>query len=389
MSRIPSRTATRVAFVVIVVFLLAQVVWWIVFQGRYLADVTTERLASWERDAATLTELYAQVEDQPGLAERVLAEYPHLELAGGRFVVAQGVRSGFLAQQRSYRRMVAFEGPFFVLVILSLLGFIGISLRAERDLKRRQHNFLSAITHEFNTPISTLRLLVQTALMRDLTRDKQHEYLQRMEGELDRLERTSEQVLASARLEQSEEPPDLRAADLGDEVKRIVQRSQSGLEARGARLEVRRPPGPLPVRLDPDAFALVLGNVLDNAVKYTPGDRKPVTVTVDPRGDVIAVHVDDEGVGIPDNERKHVFERFYRRGDEMTRESIGMGLGLHLVRTTVEAMNGWVRIDDNPAGRGTRVSVVLPRRVGTERGTPGSAGASAEDLRTSRTTEAP
>ena len=363
MTRIPSPTATRVAFVVIVLFLLAQVIWWIVFQGRYLENVTQTRLANWERDAATLTALFARVDGGDALAAEVLADYPHLELVGERFVVAESARSAFVAQQRSYRRMIALEGPFFVLVILSLLGFIGVSLRAERDLKRRQQNFLSAITHEFKTPISTLRLLVQTARIRDLGRDKRQEYLARMEGELDRLERSSEQVLASARLEQADQPPDLRAADLGAAVERIVEASRGGLEARGGTITIQKPPGPLPTRLDEDAFALVLHNLLDNAVKYTPSERKPVTVTLEARGDVVEVHVDDEGVGIPAAERGAVFERFYRRGDEMTRESTGMGLGLHLVRTTVEAMNGWVRIDDNPAGRGTRITIVLPRRV--------------------------
>lgn len=367
MSRIPSRTATRVAFVVIVIFLLAQVVWWVVFQGRYLSEVTDARLAGWERDATTLTGLYARAGGGNAIATELLADYPHLELDGERFVVSAGARSSFLEQQRGYRRMVAYEGPFFVLVVLSLLGFIGVSLRAERDLKRRQQNFLSAITHEFKTPISTLRLLVQTARMRDLGRDKQQEYLARMEGELDRLERTSEQVLASARLEQAEEAPDLRAADLGAAVERVVERSRGGLEARGAKIEIRTPPGPLPVRLDEDAFALVLDNLLDNAVKYTPGDRKPVVVSVEARGDVLEMHVDDAGMGIPEGERKAVFERFYRRGDEMTRESTGMGLGLHLVRTTVEGMNGWVRAEENPTGRGTRMTVVLPRRVEPDR----------------------
>ena len=375
MTRIPSRTATRIAFVVIVLFLLAQVVWWIVFQGRYLADATDVRLAAWEREAALLTALLEQAGDG-ALTPALLGDFPHLEQAGGRFVVADEARSAFLADQRSYRRMVTFEGAFFVIVISSLLGFIGVSLRAERDLKRRQQNFLSAITHEFKTPISTLRLLVQTARIRDLGRDKQQDYLARMEGELDRLERSSEQVLASARLEQTEAPPDLRAAELGSVVDGIIERARGGLEARGASVRVRRPVTPLPARLDEDAFALVLHNLLDNAVKYTPGDKKPVTVTLEERGDVLEVHVDDEGMGIPEADRRAVFDRFYRRGDEITRETTGMGLGLHLVRTTMEAMNGWVRIAENPSGTGTRVSVILPRRVETSSG-GAAAGASA------------
>jgi signal transduction histidine kinase len=92
--------------------------------------------------------------------------------------------------------MIAFEGPFFALVILAMLALIASSLRAERELKRRQQNFLSAVTHEFNTPIGTLRLLVQTLRLRPASPERTVDYLRRMETELDRLERTSEQVLA-------------------------------------------------------------------------------------------------------------------------------------------------------------------------------------------------
>jgi two-component system, OmpR family, sensor histidine kinase SenX3 len=102
--------------------------------------------------------------------------------------------------------MISFEGPFFAVVILAMLALIAGSLRAERELKRRQHNFLSAVTHEFNTPIGTLRLLVQTLRLRPATPERTVDYLRRMETELDRLERTSEQVLASARLEQAGAP---------------------------------------------------------------------------------------------------------------------------------------------------------------------------------------
>jgi signal transduction histidine kinase len=139
-------------------------------------------------------------------------------------------------------------------------------------------------------------------------------------------------------------------------------------------------PEPLPVALDGDAFGIAFSNLLDNAVKYTPGDAKIVAVTLERDGDLVMLHVDDEGVGLAPSERARVFERFYRTGDEMTRESEGVGLGLALVKSTVEAMRGWVKVADGPSGRGTRFTVVLPRRVALaerrgERGAtrPGSA----------------
>ena len=376
--------ATRVAFTVIVVFVLAQVAWWIIMQGRLAAELASTTVSAWERDARSANDLLAL---DPDSADALLARYPHLRLAadGGSLEVDPGARAAVEARSASTRRMLAFEGPFFALVILGLLLFIAGSLRTERELKRRQANFLSAVTHEFKTPISTLRLLVQTLRLRSLGPERQQDYLRRMEGEIDRLERTSEHVLASARLEQASEPPPLAASELNHVVQGLVGRLRPGFEVRGARLRVRYSPEPLPVALDTDAFGVALSNLIDNAVKYTPGDDKPVTLTLQRDGDLVCLHVDDEGVGLDPAERARVFERFYRTGDELTRESAGVGLGLALVKSTIEAMRGWVKVADGPSGRGTRFSLVLPRRVTlapetgdaagfTRGGAPGGAG---------------
>jgi signal transduction histidine kinase len=360
-----SGRVTRLAFAVIVAFVLAQVAWWLIFPNQLLDRAANERAAAWSRDVATANAL---LERDPAAVGEVLARYPHLRAApdgsgAPRVELDPAATLPFAERDRSARRMLAFEGPFFAIVILAMLALIAGKVRAERELKRRQHNFLSAVTHEFNTPLGTLRLLVQTLRLRPASPERTVDYLRRMETELDRLERTTEQVLASARLEQAGAPPVLEAADLNTVVQGLVGRARDGLEARGARLTVRYAAEPLPVSLDARAFALVLDNLLDNAVKYSPAPVKPVAVTLRSDGDVVRLHVDDEGVGIAAAERERVFERFYRSGDEMTRTSVGVGLGLHLVRSTTEAMNGWIQVEDTPSGRGTRFTVVLPRRV--------------------------
>ncbi len=370
-----SQTATRVAFAIIVVFVLAQAAWWVIFEFRSIDERTRDIDAAWERDVATANAWYAAAPAgaagvaagaADALRTELLARYPHLDFDddAGRFVVDPAALRAFVDEQGRRKRMLAFEGPTFALVVLSMLLLIATSLRAERDLKRRQQNFLSAVTHEFKTPISTLRLLVQTARMRTLPPAKQQDYLARMESELDRLERTSDQVLASARLEASREPPRLEAHDLNRLVQGVVGRMRAGLEARGATVNVTYCAMPLPVSVDADAFGMVLGNLLDNAVKYSPGSEKPVCLSLAARGDLIETHVDDEGIGLAPGDEERIFERFYRAGDELRRESPGVGLGLHLVRSTIEAMNGWVVAGPNPtAARGARFTVVLPRRV--------------------------
>ena len=355
---------TRIAFGVVIVFVLAQVVWWIVFQQRYIAGVTEARLAAWQRDAEVANAVLIRVPGDSEFLQRLEEAYPHLRLAEERFVVDAAAVRAFRQEQERLIRMFAFEGPFFVAVVLVGLAIIAQALRRERELKKQQQNFLSAITHEFKTPLSSLRLLIETALYRPLPPEKQRHYLQRMKEELERLEQTSEQVLASARLEQADEAPVLDAVELNTVVQGIVGRMRKSLEARGAVLHVHYSPEPLPVSLDAAAFGVVLGNLLDNAVKYSPGPKKPVWLRLEARGPLVVVQVEDAGLGVPESERERIFERFYRSGHEDTRASQGVGLGLHLVRSITEAMNGWVKCEANDrAGQGARFSVILPRRT--------------------------
>lgn len=367
-----SRAATRVAFFVIVAFVLAQVAWWMVFQGRALDVAARERAAAWARDVATANDLLAA---DPGASAALLERYPHLRTtAAGRLEIDPESQRAVEAATRSTQRMFAFEGPFFALVILGMLWLIAGSLRVERELKRRQQNFLSAVTHEFKTPIGTLRLLVQTLSLRPASPERTVAYLRKMETELDRLERTSDQVLASARLQHADAPPVLAAADLNTVVQGHLGRARAGLEERGAVLEIAYAPEPLPVSLDVDAFAIVLHNLLDNAVKYDPRPQKRIRVALHADGDLVHLHVDDAGPGLTRDERERVFDRFYRAGDEMTRTTTGVGIGLHLVRTIVESLHGWVRAEENPDGTGARFTVVLPRRVAAAEESAPSAG---------------
>ncbi len=380
--RFDRRTVTRVAFAVIVVFVSAQALWWVIFQRGYVERVTEQRMTDWRRDAALAEAAVEAARDPAGLRGRIEEAAPHLVWRDdGTVGVDPEAEAAFLDRQRSHLRMFAWEGPFFVVVVLGMLALIASSLRQERALKRSQQNFLSAITHEFTTPLATLRLLVQTAELRDLDAERRRLYLRRMNDELDRLERTSGQVLAAARLEQSPDAPRLEPVDLRAVVLRHLDAARPGLEARGAVVRWVDDERSLPVSLDPDAFELVLSNLLDNAVKYgsppngasDAGAR--VTVRLEDRGHLIAVHVDDAGPGVPDTDRERIFDRFWRRGDESTRSAPGTGLGLHLVRSTVEAMNGWVRADASPDG-GARFTVTLPRRVAG-----GGAGARARSAR--------
>ena len=349
---------TQWAFGFVVVFTVAQVAWWLWFQADYIGRVTDATEAAW-RDDAALADRIAAIE--PAAIDELLAAHPHLRYEDGRFAVDQLRLEAFVDEQRSALRMYRYEGVFFLLIVMTGLVLLARSLAAERELERRQHNFLLAVTHEFKTPISAMRLLIETLQYRKPSLERLEEYLRRMDRELTRLQHSSDQVLASARLEQLAHQGEARREDLDRLVPALVAKVRGSFEARGARLTVKPAGEPLEVRASPEAFELVLTNLLDNAVKYSPGEEKPVLVRLARRGDQAVLVVEDEGVGVPPAEADKVFERFYRPGSEMTRRSRGVGLGLYLVRSNVEMMGGRVVCQPRPDGRrGTRFTVTLP-----------------------------
>jgi signal transduction histidine kinase len=238
------------------------------------------------------------------------------------------------------------------------LYVVALSLRSDQELRRRQQNFLMAATHEFRTPITTLRLLIETAQYRELPREKQLEYLGRMELELRRLQDVSERVLATARLEQGAGSNEREVRDLGQVALELIEAQRPLLEARGARVTLESWDGPLPVLVDPAAFSIVLGNLLDNAVKYSPDPEKPILIRFGTQSGFAFISVEDRGIGISRREVPHIFDQFYRVGNELTRDARGLGLGLYLVKSITELLGGRVRCE--PLDHGTRFTVSLP-----------------------------
>jgi signal transduction histidine kinase len=355
-----SRLQIRAAFVVIIVFLIAQVVWWVVFQRGYINRTVEQTTVSWQREArmANLALENAAPETRTKLLEQLSVDAEHLNLETNPVMVNSAALEAYSHRQERYVRMFAFELPFFLIVMLSGLYVIWLSIRSDTELKRRQQNFLMAATHEFRTPISTLTLLVETALYRELSREKQLEVLNRMNAEVGRLQDVSERVLATARLEQGLGVNTLEVQDLNKVVTWIIEAQREKLEARGARIALEIHDSPLPVKLDEAAFSIVLTNLLENAVKYTPEAIKPVTIKLEARGSLVDLSVIDSGVGLESHEVAHVFDQFYRVGNELTRTAKGLGLGLYLVRGITELLGGRVRCE--PLERGTRFTVTLP-----------------------------
>ena len=349
-----------IAFALIALFTFAQVSWWLVFQRSYVQDNITHSMLSWLQEAELAQNaLRALPEDRRAeFIQNLEARFPHLQVVGDTVGLNPTRFAEYRERQLRYVRMFSYEGPFFLAIVLVGLYVIALSLRSEAEFKRRQQNFLMAATHEFRTPISTLRLLTESLQLREWPRQKQLEYLTKMGQELGRLEQLGEHILTTARLEQGLAPGQIKQEDLSQIVRNIVEQQKGVLESKGARLHLEPFPQPLRVDVDAQAFALVISNLLDNALKYSPDSDKPIWVRLGSQGKQAYVQIEDRGVGIPRKERARVFEPFYRSGSEMTRSAKGLGLGLYLVRTITELFGGKVVCEALP--KGTRFTLWLP-----------------------------
>ena len=351
----------RVAFTVIITFLVVQVIWWTVFQHVYIQRTVQQTQTQWQSEA-TLAQLAlqsARSESRPAILEALkLEQRAHLDLSSDPISVNAGALEAFKARQQRYLNMFNYEVPFFLLVMLTGLWVIARSAKNDFELQRRQQNFLMAATHEFRTPISTLRLLVETAQYRELDRYKQLELLHSMNSEVSKLQTVSERVLATARLEQGTGVQALETRDLRGVIQQLLEPHRAKLSAASANLEITLPDAPVRVAVDAAAFGIVLSNLLENAIKYT-GDVKQIAVRLETRGANAELSVSDNGIGIDAATRPHIFDQFYRAGNELTRSASGLGLGLYLVRGITELMGGQVRCEP-VAPHGTRFTVSLP-----------------------------
>jgi len=246
---------------------------------------------------------------------------------------------------------------FFLLLIVGLV-LLCIWLVREMRVNQRQQAFLDAVTHEMKTPLASLRLFVDTLGRHDPPAERRREFLERMGEDLDRLDRTVNQVLAAARAEARAEPRRIDRTELPALLASCIAeiRSRHGLPEQALRLETH---GLVRVRGDAAELGMIFRNLLENAVQYSQG---PVDVQIAVRGPEdgrVLVSIADRGIGIPRRELRRIFERFYRAGRDVQRQVAGLGLGLFIVRSLVRRQGGRVVARSEGEGRGSRFVVTL------------------------------
>jgi signal transduction histidine kinase len=266
------------------------------------------------------------------------------------------VRQEMLDEYRRRIIMMVSEGSFFALLLLVLMGLLWRSFRREVELERQHRNFLSAITHELKSPLAAMRLALETVTAGRASGDAARRFLGNALEDADRLEDLVEKVLEATRYGDDWSEIDLRDVDFSGLVEETVDVFSRRALATGVRLEARITPD-VRADLDREAMAIVVSNLLENAVKYG-GDPPVVDIDLVFDGRTVVLEVSDNGRGILEEEKGLIFGRFYRSGDEMTRTTGGTGLGLYLVQQIVEAHRGKVDVAaTGPDGTTFRVTL--------------------------------
>jgi signal transduction histidine kinase len=255
-------------------------------------------------------------------------------------LAALGGRPGW--QDESGRRawMILGEGGVFLLLLLVVVFLTYRAVLKDLRLASAQRNFLLAVTHELRTPIAAIKLQLQTMARTGLA-PEQREGLQRTaEEEADRLAILTDKVLLAATGDTAM-PLERVEVDVMEIVLSAVDRARAQA-ASGHELVLDAPPS-MRTRTDPHAVRSILDNLVENATKYAPlGTR--ITVMVKPGSHGWRLMVNDEGPGIPAEERERIFERFYRMGNEETRHARGTGLGLYIVKRLVQRLGGTIEV---------------------------------------------
>ncbi|OAT81786.1 two-component system histidine kinase PnpS [Desulfotomaculum copahuensis] len=245
-------------------------------------------------------------------------------------------------------------------------GGVVVLLRDVTERKKlddMRSEFVANVSHELRTPLTSIRGFLETLLDGALDdRETARHFLEIMSAETERLTRLIDDLLDLSKIEERRVVHRWQPVDMIDVISRVLSMFRPQAREKNITLLSRLPSGLPVVQGDPDMLAQVLINLVDNALKYTPGGGQ-VTVSAAAADGRLEVSVADTGVGIPAESLPRIFERFYRVDKARSRELGGIGIGLAIVKHIIRAHGGKIQVESTP-GRGSVFSFTLPAGEG-------------------------
>jgi signal transduction histidine kinase len=268
--------------------------------------------------------------------------------------------------QNPYKRLLASSQSvyfYMFLLIAAILVFgLVLTVRAvtqELELARLKSDFVSTVSHEFKSPVTSIRQLAEMLQAgRVPDEERRRRYYDVLVEQSSRLSSLVINILDLARIEEGRKEFRFEAIDVGELLRDIATTVQHRVGHEGYVIEADIAKELLPVSGDKDAITQAVTNLIDNAIQYSD-DAKQINLSGSLHDELVTIAVEDFGVGIPDDDFDKIFDRFYRGGDALTRSVKGSGLGLTLIQEIVEAHGGTVHVEST-LGEGSKFSIRLP-----------------------------
>lgn len=265
------------------------------------------------------------------------------------------IDAGMLTRQRFLLLGIS----VMVLFLVTGTYFIARAIRREMEVSRMQSDFVSAVSHEFRSPLTSMRQLSEILVLgRVPNEDRRQVYYETLVRETVRLQRLVESLLNFGRMEAGARQYRFEELEAATLVERVVAEFAPQIAGAGRQIEVHRADSQCKLEADPEAISVALRNLVDNALKYSP-NCPTVWVEWEAENEYVAIRVRDCGAGIAASERKAIFRKFVRGTASVAGNVKGSGVGLAMVRHIVAAHGGMIKVASEP-GQGSTFTMLLP-----------------------------
>ena len=305
---------TSILYIILFIYIIAALVWWFIsleIQSKEIANLSFKSIDV-IKDSLSVAELGDRIQAINNEAKRNTSKY-----------IAEGI-------------------AFLLLIIIGAV-LVYRAIRRQFKLQQQQQNFMMAVTHELKTPISVARLNLETMQKYNLDPEKQKKLIRTTLDETNRLNFLTNNILVSAQLEGGRYNQTNDELDLSDLLKDCMQDFRNRFPDR---IFEEATESDVVVSGDTLLLQMLINNLVENAVKYSPKEKPVKAVLKKDAGEVI-LQIIDEGPGITDEEKKKIFSKFYRIGNEATRKTQGTGLGLYLCRKIAEDHNADISVTNH------------------------------------------
>ncbi len=313
-------TVVTVVYWILLSYIVAALIWWFIALEKQNRNLTNVRLLELVKDDPQYFEKVTQIE---------------------------------IAKKRKTTQYIG-EGVTFLALILIGAVFVFRATRRQLRLSQQQQNFMMAVTHELKTPIAVTRLNLETLQKRKLDEEKQQKLIVNTLQEANRLNILCNNILLAAQLEAGAYATNKEEINFSDLVEGCIDDFRNRFPQRTIEENITEG---LYLNGEQLLLQMLVNNLLENAMKYSSKESL-ITIGLRADGKELELTVGDEGIGIAEEEKIKIFDKFYRVGNENTRSTKGTGLGLYLCSRIVKSHNGYISVTDNQP-QGSNFAVIL------------------------------